>query len=151
MADSYISIPKFLGATVPEGEQLLGVQDGDRVRALRHGTISNGQVFSVHIQDNATSYQNTSGFDAFAILVVEASGVAQTRIINIYDSPTDNSTAGATLRFDINQNFFDSTNEKLTTPPMKISNNNFCVVENVTGAAGDIIIEVQSIVVERQV
>ena len=142
------------GSSTPEstGQVCLNVNDADTVKYLIHATtITIGQVRSIH-DISGTSYQNLSGKDAFVILVITAKDNGTTpRNIKILDAPTADSSAGATLRLETGLlGVLDGQNEKLTMGIAKISNNNFCNIENSTGAGNnDISVDDVAYAVER--
>lgn len=144
------------GSVTPEtsGQVCLNVNDIDTVKLLNHTTtITIGQVRSIHLA-NDVPYQNLSGNDAFVILVITAKGNGTTpRDIKIWDGPTVDSITGATLRLETGNNLIgilNSENEKLTMGIIKISNNNYCNIENATGAGNnDISVDDVAYAVER--
>jgi len=80
--------------------------------------------------------KNTTGNDAFAVLIIIArTGGTEERHVKIYSGPTENSTSGATLLFEVgrdaNSGILNAQGEQLTTPVLKIQNNHFLTVENV--------------------
>lgn len=136
MADSYLEFPKYIGQQAnTAGTVSVGVQDGDTVRlTATSATIAEGSALSVHGEDD-TDYQNTSGFNAIAVIIMNCdnTGAAQ-RHVKIYSAPTTDSTSSATLLFEIGKadnSVFNANNDSYTTPPLKIQNNHFIVVENV--------------------
>ncbi len=153
LPDHFEVIDRFVGGTTADGQFFLGIKDGDSVKILVHTTdIQDTQLRSVHLSDDSTSYQNNSGKDAFAIIKLTArdSGTGS-RAFKIYSSPNDNSKTSATEVYDFDGNTgFNNTSEDWTTPPLKIQNTHFCVVECLSGnALRDIDVSVQSRVVER--
>lgn len=164
MADNYISISRFIGSTTTTaGEVNIGVQDGDTVTYLDGtATLTEGNVLSVHAQGGA-DYQNTSGFDAVAVVTLLAINAGtQRRHVKVY-AHTLADTAAGTLLWEVNNNditFFDASGDFLTSPPLKIPTGNYINVENVDdseaglndvkvgGAVGSSTIV--SLVVERQ-
>ena len=98
--------------------------------------MTEGLVQSIHVEDNSTSYQNTTGNDAFATVTLKAfsSGTA-TRHAKIWSSPNDNSITGATLLYEVGTvdvaGLFDTAGDELTFVDCKIADNHFLVIENV--------------------
>jgi len=165
IANFYL-VPLFEGAgqspITGGGGVGIEVKDGDTVKLLTHRTaITEGTVRSAHEQDNSTSYQNTSGQDAIAILLLETfSAGTEERHYKIYSGPTDNSTASATLLLeygsDATSGHFDAPNQGdlMTTSPLTISNNHYIIIENVDDSragTNDLVLRPgnYSIVVER--
>ena len=165
LPDNFISIERFVGSlNISRGDVSIGVNDEDTVKYL-HGNIAQaeGDILSVHDDDN-TDYKNTTGFDAITVLTINVinTGVA-TRHIKVYSGPTTDSTSGATLVWEVGQvdnDFYDGDGDAITTPPLKIQNNHFIIVENVDDSragtnnfqvTGTIVtgVSVNSIVVER--
>ena len=137
MADSYISVIRFVGSTtgVFSGEVSVGKNDIDSVKVLDGmGDMTEGTVLSVH-DDAGAAYQNLSGFNAVAVLRIEARGSGfATRHVRVYSGPTTNDITGATLLWEVGQvdsAFFDLTANVITTSPLTISNNHYLIVENV--------------------
>lgn len=158
MADNYYPVAKFSGVGSTQGDDvLLGLNDGDTLKTILHITlITDTQTLSVHEDDDATSYQNTSGFDAMAVLVLNAQGSdgATVRNFKLYSSPNNNSTTSATLVYDFSTfspaGVFDATNDIYTTPPVKIENNHYVVIENLSGSANStFLVTGDSRIVER--
>lgn len=157
---SQICLPYFNGTTAspsdPEasGQICISVKDEDTVRQLAKGVAFTQNVpGSINLSNDSTSYQNNSGFDAMVIFVIRVSldggGISS---FEVYDAPTDNSIAAATLRF---QNFggisslLNAAGERQTIGPIKISNGNFCVINNSTATNTLNITEGLAWVVER--
>jgi len=103
MADSYISVLRYTGnnGTASSGEVSVGVNDEDTVIVIDDGAAITETVSQSAHDDSGGDYQNTSGFNAFAVIVLSAndSGTA-TRHVKIWDAPTTNSTSSATLRWE---------------------------------------------------
>ena len=140
LPDHFITLPNydgFSGTEKTSGGSSLGVNDADTVKALAtNAGLAEGAVGSLHVEDNSTSYQNTSGVTAYAIIIIQCEGAGTaTRHVKIYSGPTENSTASATLLFEIGSvttfGILNATGEKLTTPILKIQDNHFLTVENV--------------------
>lgn len=105
-------------------------------KILMHNTeLSEGDVKSIHMDDDTTAYQNTTGNAAFATLRITATGSgSSTRHIRIYSAPTSDSTSSATLLFEFgtgDTNAFDSSGNTMTVSGLKIQNNHYLVLENV--------------------
>jgi len=151
LPDHFEQMSKLVGGTSSSNLFFLGIKDGDSVKLLVHTTdITDAQLRSVHLSDDVTSYQNLSGKDAFVILLLVARNTSTgPRPFKIYSSPNDNSKTGATEVYDFDGNTgFNNTGEGWTTPPLKIQNNHFCVVENLSGnALRDISVSIASRVV----
>lgn len=138
MADNYISVVRYDGAntTTPQGEVSLGVNDVDTTKLLESpGIMTEGTILSVHDDVTGAAYQNTSGSTALAVLTIQgnSSGVL-TRHVKIYSGPTTDSVTGATLLLEVGAvvtGFLNASDNRFTTPPLKIQNNNFIIVENV--------------------
>jgi len=154
-------VPSFNGAGSTEsnsGGVAIEVKDGDTVKVIKHDDFTEGTSESVHEQDNSTSYQNTSGSTAICVIIIRCTNSgAEERHFKIYSAPTDNSTASANLVYEFGSEaastFMDALNDRLTTPPLPISDNHFIVVENVDDSrAGTNNIQlngIDSVVVER--
>lgn len=159
MADSYFPITNFNGQSSTTIDFIqLGVNDGDTMRTLIHSTdITDTQLRSIHSDDDSTSYQNGSGFNAIAVLVLGARGAATViRNFKLWSSPNDNSKTSATLVYDFSTStvgtVFDSSADSFTCPPVKVQNSHYLVLENLSGSAtGDIDVGLGSKVVERTV
>ena len=154
MADHYIELPKYLGEVAGGalGKILVGMQDEDTFRHLIHLTdiTGGGDIKSMHLEDDSTSYQNTSGQDAYFALEIFITNSTGTRDIAIYSSPNDNSKTSATLVHTINSpNFGGTINRFWTTPVLRVQNNEYIVVENNSAASDDLDIRFNSLVVER--
>lgn len=157
LPDHFISLPFYSGTDSTEdtsGQVSLGVFDADAIKRLIHDTaissVTNDQ--SIHLIDDSTSYQNNSGNDAFIILILQAVGAGiVARQALLYDAPTDNSTAGATLRLDTGSisGILRDTGDRLTIGPIRISNGNYCVIHNSAVATNDIKVQLAAWVVER--
>ena len=106
-----------------------------RVPVVLTAVLAEGDIHSVHIEDDTTSYQNTSGnpaYTSFSIGTSQAGGAQ--RHVKIYSSPTDDSATGAILLFEIgtvDTPAFDGPTDSLTVSNLKIENNHYLVVENV--------------------
>lgn len=155
-----ISLPYYNGTSsspIASGGVSLGVADKDVLKILLHGTaITEGGIKSLHVRDNSTSYQNTSGSDAVAVLNISANAAGTSaRHVKIFSSPSDDSITSATLILDIDQSgILDANGEILTVLCPNIQNNHYLVIQNVDESrAGDNSISVQptsiSYVVER--
>lgn len=157
MSDHYMEVPLYVGGTTTAGQVHLGVQDGDTVKYLIHSAdIAEAGVKSLHLPDDSTAYQNTSGFDAQVIILIRGRDTGtQARHIKVYSAPTTDSTSSATEVFDYDGTNFNASTSLLTTPPLKISNNHYIVIENVDESrVGNNDVDVGlfgTIVVERQV
>jgi len=137
LPDNFITVERYIGtdSSTSVGEFGLGVNDEDSVVYLYAGAvITEGGKLSVH-KDDDTDYQNTSGFDAMAIVIIQALDTgAATRHVKLWSAPTTNSTTSATLLVEYggtDSTHFDASNDLLTMPPVKIQNNHYLVVENV--------------------
>jgi len=132
MADHYYPFGLYAGTLTSSGTGLLGVNDEDTVNILGFGVIAEGGINSLHLQDDSTDYQNTSGAVAYAVIIVRGDGTGtQARHIKIYSAPTTNSKVGATELFDYDGPDFDANNQLITTPILEIQNNHYIVVENI--------------------
>jgi len=95
-----------------------------------------GDIKSVHTEDDSTSYQNTTGNDAVVSFSIQASnaGGTATRHVKVYSSPNNDSTSGATLLFEYgtaSSSFFDTAGDNIGLSNLRIQNNHFLVIENV--------------------
>ena len=159
LPDNLFIVPYFTGNGSTEfdsGGIGLGVNDGDTVKTLIHGTgIVEGGIQSVHTRDDSTSYQNLSGNTAIATLVLVGNDTGtEPRHIKLYSAPDDDSTAsGAVLLYEADQaSLLASSSDVFTTPPLPISNNHYLVIENVDesrGGTNNITANFYSAVVER--
>jgi len=155
LPDSFLQLTNFRGVdgSTVDGFVQLGVNDGDTVKGLLHTTdIADTQLRSVHLDDDSTSYQNTTGLDSVVVLQIRAVNSGTTdRNFKVYTSPNDNSKTGATEVFSMDViSYLNALNDVFTTPPLAIKNNHFCVVENNSGdATSDIDVLRESRVVER--
>jgi len=161
LPDHFVGLPYFDGRSATaftSGGVQLGVNNEDTVKMIIHtAAIAEAGVNSIHEEDNATSYQNTSGADAFAILILKCDNTgAIERHIKLHSSPNDNSTTSATLLFEVGagtaNSILDADNEELTVGPLRISNNHYLVIENVDDSragSNDIRVSVPGWVVER--
>lgn len=137
MADSYFQVARFTGnGSNTAGFISIGVNDEDTVKVLR-GTGTDwaeGNIQSLHDQTN-TDYQNTSGYDAIAVINITCkNGGGATRHVKIWSGATVNSTSGATLLYEVGGEdtvFFDGLNDTLTVGPLKVQNNHYLTIENV--------------------
>ena len=136
MADSYLDIKRYIGALLnTSGVVSLGVNDKDTVKFASTGAaIAEGSALSVH-DESDSDYQNLSGFDAMAVIVLNGNDTGgATRHVKIWSAPTTDSITAATLVFetgDSDNNYFDANLDRLTTPPCRIQDNHFIVVENI--------------------
>lgn len=152
-----ICLPYFNGLSPnpePSGQVCLNVNDIDTVKILIHkSNIPVNTLQSIHRSDDSTPYQNLSGKDAVIILIIHAVSGTISKDVQIYDSPNNDSKSGATLRLRTGAGLdpiLSGINEKFTMGIMRISNNNFCVIENNTNTANnDINIVDAAYVVER--
>jgi hypothetical protein len=135
MPNNWITTRRYVGQSVEfAGDVSVGVNDLDTPIYLGGGTFqTEGTVLSVHTDANA-NYQNTSGFDAIAVLTFQnqQSGAA-TRHLKVYASDTVD-TADGTLLWEIgatDTEFFDAVHDVLTSPPLRIPDDKFITVLNV--------------------
>ncbi len=158
-AENFIATPFYtgeVGTPEPSGGNYLGVGDPNNAKFLVHRlAISEGVSDNVLLEDNTTPYQNTSGEDAVAIITIRATGAGtEERHWRIWDSPTS-ATATGTLRYefgsDATSGKMDASGLLMTCPPIKVSNNNFIVLECVDdGRVGSNAVAVtESFVAER--
>lgn len=161
LPDHFLTVPYFNGtggSPSSSGGMSIGFNDVDTTKFLLHTVaITEGSASSVHLENNTTDYQNTTGQDAFAVLVLNAvgSGTVQ-RHVKIWSGGTVNSISGATLLFEINSavvvTILDNAAEKFTTPILTIQNNHYLTIENVDDSragTNDISVASDSWVVER--
>jgi len=136
LPDSFISTARFIGfGTGTSGEVSIGVNDEDTVIFPPNTSDqTEGTLDSVN-DDDGTVYKNTSGFNAIATILIKATNTgAASRHIKVYSAPTEDSSSGATLVWEYDEQDginFDADGDLITTPPIKIQNNHFIVVENV--------------------
>ena len=96
----------------------------------------------MHLIDDTTDYQNTSGKTAYVIITFSAGVQTQKRLVRIFSAPTTNSITSATEVFDsqdvLGASSWNSNGNRLTSYVVPIQDNHFIVIQNYTGAAGDI-------------
>jgi hypothetical protein len=142
MPNNWLTTTRYRGTSATaQGEVSVGVNDIDTPIFLG-GTalLIEGAVLSVHTDADA-NYQNTSGFDAIAILTFVASQAGSaTRHVRVYASDTVD-TADGTLLWEVgatDTEFFDGVQDLLTSPPLRIPDDKFITVVNVDDSrAGD--------------
>ena len=139
MADHYFGIQKYLGTgsvAQLDTDNKLGVNDADTViNNIGSATISPAGVKSVHLNDDATDYQNSSSKDAYALLTIRATGAGVTsRTFKIYSAPTTDSVAGATeiMNFVPRSAQLNASGQTVSTILLKIQPNHFIVIQNNT-------------------
>lgn len=158
MADNYIVTPRYIGAgTSTLGEYHIGQPFAGQVKMLRHETdITDGDIKSMHLYDDSTSYQNTSGATAYFTLAIVISSATGDRIIKIHSSPNDDSLTGATLLETLDSSSiseWDAVNDVVSTAILGVENNHYIIVENATGVSGrnvEVQLNKSSVVVEQQ-
>lgn len=138
LADNYILFSMYPASGTPTVARI-GYNRDETVVHLVHATaFDDTATESLHVKDDSTSYQNTTGKTAYAIITVNAStqtGVE--RDFKVHSAPTDNSKTAATLLYDTT-NFIGSwatINTRVTTPLLAIADNHFIVIENTSGAS----------------
>ena len=137
LPDNLFLLPYFAGTAGTEsssGSVGIGINDEDTIKILVHDTaITEGTAVSVHLRDDSTSYQNNSGGNASAILLItgESAGT-ESRHVKVWSSPNDNSTTSATLILDIDQpGVLNANGEAMTVVCPKIQSGHYLVIENV--------------------
>jgi len=164
LPDHFVTLPHYDGSSgTPKssGGMSLGVNDGDTVKVLGfRNEITEGQIRSLHLEDDTTDYQNTSGFNAFAAITVEADNTGiLTRHIKIFSSPTTNSITSATLLYEYGSQqtpMLNADGEKLSITGLKIQDDHFLVIQNVDDSRAGLnsitigSTEIEAFVVERQ-
>lgn len=160
LPDHLISVPYYDGTSsspTTSGGVAIGVNDADTIKSLIHtADIAEGGINSLHTEDDSTSYQNTSGSTAHAVVLVTCvgSGTAE-RHIKFWSSPNDNSKTSATALYEFGSttlSIMDATGEVMTIGPLAIQDNHYLVLENIDDSrAGTNSLEVikNSWVVER--
>lgn len=158
--DHVRELPWFRGNSSAESTSAsigIGVNDEDTVKILIHSAvITEGSALSIHLEDDSTSYQNTSGADAAAVIIISAvTSGAQTRHIKVWSGPTENSTTSATLEFEIGSAagfWLNAAGESVTVGPIIIQNNHYITLENVDDSragTNNISVTLGAFVVER--
>jgi hypothetical protein len=141
MADNYLLFGVFLGNSTAEHTARIGYSRDETIVRLTHGSGFDDTVDeSMHLVDDSTSYQNTSGKTAYAMITVNALTNAGDRAYKIWSSPNDNDKTSGTEVFDSTDvltdlNLFDADDDKLTSYLVPITNNHYIVVENTSGAS----------------
>lgn len=144
LADNYISFDIYTGSTTVTHSDRIGYNRGETVIPLMHETnIDNGQARSLHLIDDSTSYQNTSGSTAYVIMTLNSVVGSTRKQVKVWSSPNNDSVTGATEVWDSNDHTVDTsgagwtgTNDKFTTHILPIQNNHYIVIENNTGVVG---------------
>ena len=158
MPDNFTTFEQFYNGTTAIQTFDIGFNRGENVRRLIHSSqIATGNVNSLHIFDDSTSYQNTSGADAYAIVTVRKSNITTANTgFKIWSSSTENSATGTEV-YDsadyLAQSSWQSQNDKLTSQLVTISNSHYINIENSStpGSSGiDIDVLGDAIVIETQ-
>jgi hypothetical protein len=108
------------------------------LKTLTHGSLFDDTVTkSLHLSDDSTDYQNTSGKVAYAMVTITSDGDSGARSAKIYSAPTTDSKTAATEVWD-SLNFTAATawgpSELITSWLVPIQNNHYIVIENTSGA-----------------
>jgi len=140
LSDYYILMPIFLGGSSANRTDRIGYNRDETITRLVHeADIDDTELQSLHLADDTTAYQNTSGKTAYAMITVRAITDAGERNFKIYSAPTTNSKAAATEVYNSDDwlvtTGWDATGEKVTTHLLPIQNNHFIVLENTSGAS----------------
>jgi len=139
MAENYYLFPRYINSTVPLEYQRIGHNRADNLVKLTHNTLfDHGTAVSLHLTDDTTDYQNTTGRTVYAIITVNAATDSGGRAYKIYSAPTTDSIVGATEVYDstewrTNTNNFDSSADRWTSVLVPIQNTHYIVVENTSG------------------
>lgn len=140
LADNYIEFQILVGGTAGTSTtDYIGYNRGETVVKLTHNTSFDDTVLkSLHLMDDSTDYQNTSGNTAYAIVTATAITDAGDRAFKIWSAPTTDSKTAATQVFDsavaFNNLLWDGNNELLTSWQVPITDQHFIVIENTSGA-----------------
>ena len=131
----------------------IGLNDADtRILLVNETVLSQNVPKSILLSDDSTVYQNTTGQDAFASIIVEMSGAdGASAAWEAYSAPTSNSIAGATKVFENlggMSGVLDANGQTQTATPLKISNGHFIVI-NLSTTNHAIFSPAGSFVVER--
>ena len=147
MADNYFEFPSYNNKSNLNDAliQLIGYNLGDKLLQLTHNTdiiIGGANAKSLHLSDDSTSYQNTTGNTVYAIVTPRITTDGTLNSYKLYSAPTDNSVASAIEVFDLADFTVDwdisATFDRFTSSLVAIQNNHFIVLEN-TGTGGSII------------
>ena len=134
-----------IGLNTPSRTDRIGYNRDETVTSLVYNTaIDDAGIQSLHLLNDSTDYQNTSGKTAYAVITVNSQTGVTPKKFKIYSAPTINSKSGATLVFDSTTLMQGTTSmnangEKLTTWLLPIQNNHFIVLENTTGTSSQFI------------
>ncbi len=139
MTDNYYDFDVYNGGSTAVNNNSIGHNRDDALVHLVHETnFDNGEAVSLHLGDDTTDYQNTTGSTVYVIISIEAFTDIGTRAYKIYSAPTTDSVAGATEVFDSanlpSDQAWDAGGELLTSFLVPIQDNHFIVVENTSGA-----------------
>lgn len=156
LPDFLVEIERFIGTSTTIGSILIGGFNGGEQETLRHeADIDDTDILSVHLFDNSTPYQNTSGKDAYFVLQVRVTGSAGDRIIEIYSSDDPDSLTTSTLLQTLDSSGiseWDATGDKLSSQVLVVPTGRYITIQNISGTTGfsvDIEIDDGSIVVEQ--
>jgi len=145
MADNYYDFAVYLGGSAIADQQKIGYSRDDKLVALVHATTFDDTVLkSLHLGDDSTDYQNTTGKTVYVIVTVSVLSAGGDRAYKIWSAPTTDSKTAATEVFDSDDidtgaNGFDATGDKLTSFLVPIQDNHFIVIENTSGASSRVI------------
>jgi hypothetical protein len=134
MADNYVELAKSNGTF--SSLLRIGYSKTEKITQILYtDNIFQGEIKSMHFNDNSTSYRNLSGTNARFYLTVRAIVIADPRIIKIYSSPTDDSISGATLLQTLDDSTgydFNAINDTVSSDELIVQNNHYIVLENDT-------------------
>jgi hypothetical protein len=109
--------------------------------------ISEGDIQSLHTDDDSTAYQNTSGNAAFAnIELTAANASGANRHIKIFSSPTIDSITGATELIEIGQStagLLENNGDTMVVKDLRIEPNHYLTIQHIDDSrTGDIRVRV---------
>ena len=143
LADNYLEFSRFRENILasPVSIDNIGYNNGDKIIILQHPTsIAQNGIQSIHLDDNSTAYQNTTGDVVHAIISPEVESGVSFSSYKLYSAPTTDSVASATEVFDSTDiiSNWDLINTFLTSVLVPIQNNHFIVIENTSSSAVNI-------------
>ena len=141
LADNYILFSMYIGSTSSSRNDQIGYNRGETVKKLVFNTNFDDTVTnSLHLADDSTDYQNTSGKTAYAIVTVNAAVNSGDRAFKIWSAPTTNSKTAAIEVYDSadwahTSTGFDGSSDKFSSVLVPITVNHFVVIENTSGTS----------------
>ena len=141
MAENYYLFPRYIGSSTFLEYERIGYSRADTlVRLVHNAAFDNTALATLHLADDSTDYQNTTGGTVYAIISVQAITNSGDRAYKIYSAPTAGSLASATEVYDsadwiTSPNSFDASGEIVTSALVPIQDNHYIIVENTSGAA----------------